>query len=83
MWIRNQDKTILIDVNNFIIDESDYSITSMLKNRPSIALGRYSSKERALEVLDEIQKEIEQPLTEITSFDVKSQYQNVFQMPKE
>ena len=83
MWIRNQDRTILVNADNFIISENDWTVASMTQNSKVIALGRYSSEKRALEVLDEIQKEIEQPLTEITSFDVKSQYQNVFQMPKE
>ena len=60
LWIRIQDKTILQKVDNLIISngnnaEGTFSIyTNSLPSKN--ILGRYKTKERALEVLDEIQE---------------------------
>ncbi|MGN1343780.1 MAG: hypothetical protein ACI4U3_04320 [Traorella sp.] len=60
MWIRSQDKELLVDVNDFSIEQqyengelSGYSIDSS-----DYELGTYSSKENALKVLDMIQETI-------------------------
>ena len=57
LWIRSQDKTILSKAQNIIIrknqnenNEINYAIVDIY------TMGIYKSKERALEVLDEIQK---------------------------
>lgn len=58
MWIRNQDQTALLDCDNFEIESySDVHEVVTLNNRTNITvdLGIYSSKEKALKVLDEIQ----------------------------
>ena len=62
LWIRSQDKKILIKTDNLqiendIFDNEDDFIIYGGKNYEKIAymLGKYKSKERALEVLDEIQ----------------------------
>lgn len=59
LWIRSQDKTILQKVDNLLISDGDnaegtfniYTNSLPVQN----VLGRYKTKERALEVLDEIQ----------------------------
>ena len=58
MWVRSQDKKTLVKVDKLIIaydtDEKIYEIHNVYDS-----LGVYKSKERALEVLDEIQRLIE------------------------
>ena len=59
LWIRIQDKTILQKVDNLLISngnnaEGTFSIYTNSLPSQNI-LGRYKTKERALEVLDEIQ----------------------------
>lgn len=59
-WIRNQDKTILQKVDNLLISngnnaEGTFSIYTNSLPAKNV-LGRYKTKERALEVLDEIQE---------------------------
>ena len=59
LWVRNQDKTIFQKVDNLLISDGDneegtfniYTNSLLVQN----VLGRYKTKERALEVLDEIQ----------------------------
>jgi len=63
MWIRTQDKEMLVNCNNFRLDWMIYKEgTSPSKyniiNDNAFLLGSYSTKERALEVLDEIQQKI-------------------------
>ena len=61
MWIRNQNKRILSKVNEVLIctmDDNKYFIEGFL-DRGSDTLGIYSSEEKALKVLDEIQKRTE------------------------
>lgn len=61
MWIRSQDKTVLVKVFDFRVDcciglDGEYYIQGNLdSNYDSYILGTYKSKERAIEVLDEIQ----------------------------
>lgn len=60
MWIRNQSKRLLINVDVISVhisvhdDYDDYLIRG-----GGYELGRYSSKEKALRVLDGIQNQIE------------------------
>jgi len=53
MWIRSQDKNRLLNVNGFYVNgcviEYDF-------DNKFYAIGEYATRERALEVLDEIQK---------------------------
>lgn len=61
MWIRNQNKRILSKVNEVLIctmDDNKYFI-EWFWDRGSDTLGIYSSEEKALKVLDEIQKRTE------------------------
>lgn len=56
LWIRSQDRTILKKVNTIgIVEDRDFwSIDENLM----VSFGKYKTKERALEVLDEIQDEL-------------------------
>ncbi len=62
MWIRSQSKKALLNVNQVVInntkDESEYYIHGYSERGIDI-LGVYSTKEKALKVLDEIQDAIE------------------------
>ena len=62
MWIRSQRRKFLTDCNYFEVEKfhEKYSVIT-LSNRSdiSVALGIYSTEEKALKVLDEIQKRTE------------------------
>ena len=53
LWIRSQDETFLIPINDII------SVFQDIVFYKGIILGQYKSQERALEVLDDIQHFIE------------------------
>ena len=59
LWIRSQDKTKLVKVDNIsymdMAEDYEKEIHSLWNDCKGI-LGTYKTKERALEVLDEIQK---------------------------
>lgn len=61
LWVRSQDKMKLIKINNACItfgdNTRDYAIVYDEPNGIEV-LGIYKTKQRALEVLDEIQKKI-------------------------
>ena len=57
LWIRTQDRECLTKVNHLYINEKGNNIYE-ISQEDDIPLGKYISKERALEVLDEIQKKI-------------------------
>lgn len=66
LWIRSQDKSSIVKVDNLYVSVGNYICYYVEKGkevpgtyyRPSGELGRYETKERALEVLDEIQNKI-------------------------
>ena len=66
MWIRNQSKKGLIDVNSLEVVGNKV----MCKNW---TLGEYETEKRVLEVLDEIQDHLN---------DYKNGYREVFEMPE-
>ena len=64
MWIRSQDKEKLVNVNNgFYIDYTEFDMNKENQLRciygDDVKLGTYSTKEKALKVLDMIQECIE------------------------
>ena len=88
LWIRSQDKTILSKVQNIIIrenqnekNETNYAILDIY------TMGIYKTKERALEVLDEIhQRLIDLETLEIEPNCYKSIKRDIdcaYEMPKE
>ena len=68
LWIRSQDKRLLYKVDRLAIDDTN----SIFCDYDDVYLGKYKTKERALEVLDEIQ-EILKPKT-IIKFNDEGQY---------
>lgn len=52
MWIRSQDRKILTEIHNLDIDDINQIWDG------SSLLGKYSSEEKALKVLDEIRNEL-------------------------
>ena len=77
LWIRSQEKTRLIKVNNILAYCFEDGSCGIQINSQCF-VGEYTSKERALEVLDEIQNKIEQ-------FNTKTDYNctsNVYEMPQ-
>lgn len=91
LWIRSQDKTILVNVEYILLNVLD---ETEIRGKGFI-LGEYKSKERALEVLDEIQNAIlfsSASLEEMETYKInfESWYANntktglaIYQMPKE
>lgn len=77
MWIRSQSKKVLLNVNQVVInntkDESEYYIHGYSERGIDI-LGFYSTEEKALEVLDYIQSEIQSNVYD---------EQTVFEMPND
>lgn len=62
LWIRSQDKDMLLKVRSLLIDDDNYDIYTqdyVGNNLVTYTLGRFKTKERVLEVLDEIQRLIE------------------------
>lgn len=61
MWVRTQDKETLVKADKLYIDKNNnkYTINFDSCTDRWYILGTYKSKERALEVLDEIQTWIE------------------------
>ncbi|WP_407385178.1 hypothetical protein [Holdemanella porci] len=57
MWIRSQDKRLLINVSNVYVGGMEDNVEIyQIGEQFNYQLGRYSSLEKALKVLDEIQK---------------------------
>lgn len=74
MWIRSQNKKSLLNVNQVVtipsVDKSKYFICNSLE-KESVTLGVYSTEEKALKVLNDIQE-----FNECT-------YSEMFQMPQD
>lgn len=88
LWVRSQDKNILQKTNALFISHTNENIYSICDNQNLTKYGEYKTKERALEILDEIQN--------IFSLNIKSKtYENadlflkakmldtVYEMPEE
>lgn len=56
LWIRSQDKSLLIKCNSVGVDYK--SIQVNFEDGVGFVIGEYQTKERALEVLDEINERI-------------------------
>ncbi|URZ06437.1 hypothetical protein [Clostridium felsineum] len=85
MWIRSQDKRILVNANSINLNyaNSDEILGYVNSERVGNPLGRYETEKRALEVLDEIQVQIQS----CVSFDkmqgpTRTFMQPVYQMPE-
>jgi len=58
LWIRSQNKDFLEKCNGVFIAHTDDNIWSIINSITMTKYGMYKTKERALEVLDEIQSKI-------------------------
>lgn len=77
LWIRSQDKTFLKKVNTIgIVEGQDFYFIS---ENITTDLGKYKTKERALEVLGEIQNMLEH------EWDYKDKFSmcRIYKMPQE
>ena len=93
IWVRSQDKEFLMKVDNINLgldvdtNEPTRIFTFVDGTVTSFTLGTYKSKERALEVLDEIQNKIEGKRVLIDAYggiEIKKKDNNkVYQMPEE
>ena len=78
LWIRTQRKERLCRTYNFVIREANkqgYYAIAENRNKNTIEYGIYKTKERALEVLDEIQRYILLPNTDNSAY--------VYEIPKD
>lgn len=77
LWIRSQDKKKLVNINavNILEFEALIAIHGYINSETHFWLGNYKTKERALEILDEIQHYILLPNTDNSAY--------VYQMPKD
>ena len=86
MWIRSQNRTQLQDVNRFVIEQFETGIYIVGNG---CTLGIYSTKEKALKVLDEIQTcimtEHQFRIDELncTRNYFGKEYKEIYQMPKD
>lgn len=72
MWIRSQDKRLLINVSNVYVGGMEDNVEIYQSGEQfHYQLGRYSSLEKALKVLDAIEESLEYP------------YNEVFEMPQD
>lgn len=94
LWIRSQDKSNLKKVNNIYAEKIEKDFESWVDNiycRPYVItsdngnLGFYATKERALEVLDEIQEHLDYlNIGHIDRTDEKGfRVCSIYNMPKE
>lgn len=92
LWIRSQDKKKLVNINavNILEFEALIAIHGYINSETHFWLGNYKTKERALEVLDEIQNKIkEMYILENCELQKNSCYEqslamtdfNIYQMP--
>lgn len=90
MWIRSQNKEMLINANNIRIinDSRSYDIICDFYDGDYYYLGEYSTKEKAMKVMDMIQNAITGTRFEFTDIvrdcDLAGiEIHNVFNMPKD
>lgn len=82
MWIRSQDKAGLIKSDCIILNKNEISATAQGTDGFTITIGEYSSQEKALKVLDMIQKCIEHNNSHHNArIGIPYLEYNVFQMP--
>ena len=98
MWIRSQSKETLINSNEMWINDTDgnvriIAVNSTINTGGGDILGHYKTKERAIEVLDDIQDQLTKCNERIVNFNYDyANYSNtnyseksnvVYEMPQE
>lgn len=80
MWIRSQDKTVLVKADYVTIGINE--IVAACSSNSCVTIGEYSSQEKALKVLDMIQECIEHNNSHQSArIGIPYLEYNVFQMP--
>lgn len=74
MWIRSQNKQVITKPKNIRLKENEYRILERINQEEDLILGTYSTKEKALKVLDKIHETLDYEL---------EMNLDVFQMPQE
>lgn len=84
MWIRSQNKKVLMKATNIFYDSEENEVLHNEGNGNYTVLGKYSTKEKALKVLDMIQESLE-PYKVVYDKEINVLPRNneVFQMPQE
>ena len=90
LWIRSQDKSSIVKVDNLYVSVGNFICYYVEKGkevpdtyyRPSGELGRYETRERALEVLDEIQNMLYGGLKATNNNQLAGTTSIVYQMPE-
>ena len=77
MWIRSQDKEILIEANLVFIEEFNGNFEVKKWFGDTLILGTYSTKEKAIKVLDMIQELI------LYTYYGGNEPKKLFQMPQD
>lgn len=81
LWIRSQDKEDLVKAYNLrILNESNIAINVEVRNSSLdyLLVGKYATKERALEILDEIQDRFHQTfICDLDCLVSKRDYENI------
>lgn len=87
LWVRDQTKTGLYKIDNVYIHEDEDKTIHIwadgINKYLKYYLGGYKSKERALEILDEIHEHIEKHGETYLLENGIKHYGNVYQMPEE
>lgn len=90
MWIRSQSKKALLNVSSIhILKDGDMSLMCCVVAGCDYELGVYSTEEKALKVLDEIQRKIEYPDSDLISPTALKNYYRLsatcqfYQMPQD
>lgn len=92
MWIRSQNGNSLTDCNFFTVERffEQYGVVTFNdRSGVSVVLGMYSSEEKAVKVLDEIQRKIEYPGSTLVSPTALKNYYRLsaighfYQMPQD
>ncbi len=74
LWIRSQDKRILQKVGSIFLDANYENKRISAYDENYIELGTYKTKERAIEILDEMQQYISLPNIDNSAY--------IYQMPE-
>lgn len=83
LWIRSQDKRILQKVDNIFLDANYENKRISTYDGDNTELGTYKTKERALEVLDEIQNMLYAGLHATNNNQLAGATNIVYLMPEE
>lgn len=85
MWVRVQNKMRLLEIKYFSITNTD--VEAVFEDHSSTTLGRYSTKEKALKVLDLIEKHLntQSKIVEksMSEYIISDMHSLIFQMPQD